>query len=220
MSVETLLTAELQILYASFQGQSMLNRLFFLKDDAWTTAELADLVAAVETNWLGTVGAVTSSGVSLTGARARNIGTDPWGAPVENILDTAIPGALASEAEPFFASATVQFRPPSGSLPARGYIRMPGLVESQVIGNRITTAARNDIAAAWSNFLGDLEGAITSPTTHAIVSLYEGYTLETHPDGTVTKKPTERASGLVTGVESVSCSFVLGRAVSRAGAGA
>lgn len=163
-------TASFDLLYTSNDGVAVvncMNRIWIGKDAGWSIADLQDRAEDLRQSWETNIAPLVQTEYVLTQINAKN-----WNDVLNPVIEwefTDVPGTLAGDPIPFTSSAIVRFRT-EGTTPSSCYIRHGGIVESQVDGQHLGTAAVTAISDGWAAVTADLN---TLSYNHVCVQVYE-----------------------------------------------
>lgn len=155
-------TAEVRMQFSDADGNHLENVLHYFKTDGWEVEDLIDLGQEVYNVWHDNVREFVASSVSLE----RIICTDLSSAispSTEFTSDLPEAGTNASPALPGNVTIALKKVTSFRGRSFRGRIYFIGAVEAGVTGNHFNDLYRNDIVAAYGNFItltGGTMGAV------------------------------------------------------------
>jgi hypothetical protein len=142
-------TASFDLLYTSNDGVAIVNcqnRLWMHKDTGWSISELQDKAEDLRQAWAAEIAPIVQVEYELVQIKAKN-----WNNVNNPVVEwdfAAVPGTLGGDPIPFTSCAIVRFQT-EGTGPSSCYIRHGGIVESQVDGQHLGTAAVTSIHDGW-----------------------------------------------------------------------
>lgn len=143
-------TARFDLLYTSNDGVAIvdcMNQLYAHRSVGWGVAEMEACAERIRAAWATNVAPIVQAEYALTHIRYKNLDN-----PLNMTGDfefTDVPGTGTGDPIPFTSCAIVRFVT-SGVTPSSCYIRHGGILESQVDGQHLGTAAVTSIATAWA----------------------------------------------------------------------
>lgn len=184
-------TAQIR-LEGRLDNQQTINDLYFFQDGGFTELELANLTANVFSWWNTSIVTLLNEGFSSLRASARDL-TSPTGLSFETALGAAA-GSVTGEAAPNNVAPAVSFRTGLAGRSFRGRNYVPGISNSDVVGNNIDAGWRDDILTGYSLLL---PGGTVLPAGFiwVVVSRFSGVDV----DGA----PVPRLEGIVTTITAV-----------------
>lgn len=182
----------------SMHGNVVDNVCHVVNETGWSPEELTALCDLFILWGNDAYGSNLSTDLQFVSVAARDMTTED-AAGVEVGFPALSGGDIASPALPGNVALAVKFKTGFTGRNRNGRWFVAGLTEGNVNGNTVTDANRNLIVEAF----GDLRIALNAAGyTLVIASYYDGTTLVDYPDGTIRKKPTPRATALLTSVET------------------
>lgn len=198
-------TVAVDLLYTSNDGVAIVdcqNRLWAHYDAGVSVAQIEALCEAIRASWATNIAPLVQTEYILIGMRAKN-----WNDVNNAVIEvdfTPVPGTATGDPIPFTSCAIVRWQT-EGTTPSSCYIRHGGIVESQVDGQHLGTAAVTSIQSAWLAVSGDITDVAPS-RDHVCVQVFQ-------PNPTPPN--IYKDAGTVEDVSSVVVRRRLGRSVSR-----
>jgi len=182
----------------SMHGNVVQNVFHVLNETGWSPAELTALCNLVITWANAEYGTALSTDLQYSSVAARDM-TVADGAGVEVPFAALSGGESISGALPGNVALAIKFKTGFTGRNRNGRWFVAGLTEATVAGNTVDSAVRDDLVAAFGFLRDALLGA---GYAHVIASFYNGTHLVELPDGQIVKRPTPRATALLTSVET------------------
>jgi hypothetical protein len=182
----------------AMHGSTVNNVFHVVNETGWSPEELTALCEIVITWANDHYGSNVSTDLQFVSVAARDMTTDD--APGVEVGFPALSGGdIASPGLPGNVALACKFKTGFTGRNRNGRWFVAGLAESSVNGNTIIDLTRDNIVIAF----GQLRDALLAAGyTLVIASFYDGTHLVDYPDGTIRKKPTPRATALLTSVET------------------
>lgn len=165
-------TVAVDLLYTSNDGVAIVecqNRLWAHYDAGVSVAQIELLCEDIRQSWETNIAPLVQTEYVLVGMRAKN-----WNNVNNAVIEvdfTAVPGTALGDPIPFTSCAIVRWQT-EGTEPSSCYIRHGGIVESQVDGQHLGTAAVASITAGWDAVSDDITASLPS-RDHVCVQVYQ-----------------------------------------------
>lgn len=196
--IPALNTAQVKI-WQRLHGQTVINQIYVSNTTAWGAADLTALCELVIAWWNASLADELHSDMSLQKVSARDMTTEE-AAGVELAAPPLSGGNLNSGGGlPGNVALAIKFITGLTGPNRRGRLFLAGMSEESQNGNTITDAVRDQIVADFGELRALLVGA---GYEHVVASFYNGTHLVTYPSGEVKKRPTARATALLTPIET------------------
>lgn len=164
------------------------------KDLGWSLETLQDVCNTFITWWNTDLAPNLGQGYNLLVVSARDL-TEEEGLGTEVQAPDGSGGDLLNPLMPGNVTLTIKHVTGYSGANRRGRSFQAGFVENQQEGNELTIPVRNAILTAYDA----LRGAIEAMDCELVVaSFYNGTSLVELPDGQIVKRPTPRATALIT----------------------
>ncbi len=147
----------------TFIGENVLH---FKRDDdtAYTYSQLGQLLTDIQGWWYDNIRVITSTDCRQANIYARGLASE---ADVYDTLVTAVQGTQLNDRMPANVTLALAFKSGLTGRSANGRIYMCGMAETQVEGNKVTTAYAGALLDAWDGF----PGAVSAHgNTHVVLS--------------------------------------------------
>lgn len=179
-------------------GQTVQNVWYFKNETGWSSAELTALANLLITWWNDHLADNLHADMTLVSVLARDM-TEADAAGVEIQAPPASGGnLLSSGGMPGNVALAVKFKSGLTGKNRNGRTYLAGFSEENVNGNTITDVRRDGILVA----MGQMRDAVLAAGYEPVVaSFYDGTELVDLPNGETVKKPTPRATALLTSIE-------------------
>lgn len=182
----------------AMHGNVVQNVFYVLNETGWSPAELIALANLVILWANDHYGSNLSTDLQFSSVAARDM-TLADAAGVEVGFPALSGGDVVSAALPGNVALAVKFKTGFTGRNRNGRWFVAGLTEGNVNGNTITDLNRDNIVIAF----GQLRDALLAAGyAHVVASFYNGTHLVTYLDGTIKKRPTARATALLTSIET------------------
>lgn len=146
-------------------GPVQLRMTLYVRDAAigWSTAQLTALAENARDSWRTNLAPALTPQVFLDKCVAQDLGTVPYGVPVELAVPAPNVGTRDGDNGPLFASGIVALRGDSGGTPRHSYVDTWPLSEGDTTNNYITNSEFARINDAYVAFMvGVTEGMGTA----------------------------------------------------------
>jgi len=182
----------------SMHGNVVQNVFYVLNETGWSPAELTTLCNAIITWANDNYGSNLSTDLQFTSVAARDMTADD--APGVEVGFPALSGGdIASPGLPGNVALAVKFKTGFTGRNRNGRWFVAGLTEGNVNGNTVNAGNRDLIVEAF----GDLRTQLLAlGYAHVVASFYNGTHLVDLPNGETRKRPTPRATALLTTIET------------------
>jgi len=176
-------------------GEQIENTSYWTTTGAWTIGGLEALANYLADWWVDTLSPYLSSGIKLNEVFVTDLTSNT--APVASYT-TGLPafGLVGQESEPNNVAACLSIRTANRGRANRGRNYIAGIPSGSVTQNTLDAEWLANVHSAYSTLRTD---ALTNDYTMVVVSRYSGYTVVGGK-----KKPTPRASGIITPVTNFS----------------
>jgi len=182
----------------TLHGNVVQNVFHVLNETGWSPAELTALADAIILWANDNYSSNLSTDLQFVSVACRDMTVED-GAGVEVAFPALSGGELAFAALPGNVALAVKFKTGFTGRNRNGRWFVAGLTEGNVTGNVINDVNKNLILEAF----GDLRTQLLAlGYAHVIASFYNGTHLVEYPDGQIKKRPTARATALITTVET------------------
>lgn len=182
----------------TMHGNVVQNVFYVLNETGWSPAELTALCDIVIAWANAEYSTPLSTDLQFQSVAARDM-TVVDGAGVEVNFPALSGGEAASPALPGNVALAVKFKTGFTGRNRNGRWFVAGLPEGSVNANTVTNVVRDDLVASFGQLRDDLLGA---GYAHVVASFFNGTHLVELPDGQIVKRPTGRASALLTSIET------------------
>lgn len=163
-------TVSIEMIY-SFNSQVCENVLHYRKGAAWSLSEATDLCDAIKAWWSATLDSYISVDVSLTQLRVTNLETQD-GFVLNYGTGLPLPGAAAGASLPNNCCLVITKRTAKRGRSFRGRIYVPGMTETFVTGNTVTSGTVTGLVNAFNAMKAVTVGATTADMV--VVSRFTG----------------------------------------------
>jgi hypothetical protein len=158
----------------TFQGERVLNTLWFAKIDAWVPAEMTALADTLAAWWTTNCLQQQSDQYTLREIYVRDY-TAAVGLEYTSTVDLPAVGEIPEAALPNNVSLAVSFRSGFTGRSTRGRNYWVGFAETQIVGNAVADAVITDITSYYALLLPDfIETTLIPDITWVITSFYTG----------------------------------------------
>lgn len=182
----------------AMHGNVVQNVSHVLNETGWSPAELTSLCDLYIAWANDSYGSNLSTDLQFTSVAARDMTTED-AAGVEVGFPALSGGDVASPGLPGNVALAIKFKTGFTGRNRNGRWFVAGLTEGNVNGNTVSSGNRDLIVEAF----GDLRTALLGAGyAHVVASYYNGTHLVELPDGQKVKRPTPRATALITSVET------------------
>lgn len=181
------------VVHGTLDAQQTMNVLYFHKATPTVPADVAAILAAVDTMWANFTAAQLGSGYNYVSTTAQDISvlTNPTSTIIRSPI---VPGGVASQALPGNSAPVVTKRTALSGRSNRGRIYIPGIpTNGTATASSLSTSKVSGLLSSLSPLVGDI---LVAGLFHAVVSFFSGVT-----GGGV---PIPRVSGLATHVNALS----------------
>lgn len=185
-------------LHQALHGEDISNTVYVEKSSSWSVSDLTGLATVLADWWNNNLAPNVSVNLSLERLTLRDMTTEE--APGIEVQAPALSvGEIASQAAPGNVALAIKLVTGLTGRNRRGRLFLGGIAEDDTEGNVIDDVRLTPIVQAFN----DLRTEIADATyAWVVASFYNGYELVEYPDGTIRKKPTPRATALITPITS------------------
>jgi len=182
----------------TMHGNVIQNVFYVLNETGWSPAELTNLCDLIIAWANAEYATPLSTDLAFSSVAARDM-TVADGPGVEVPFPALSGGDSASAGLPGNVALAVKFKTGFTGRNRNGRWFVAGLTEGVCNGNTVTDVVKDDLVASFGILRDNLLGA---GYAHVIASFYNGTHLVELPDGQIVKRPTGRATALITSVET------------------
>lgn len=184
--------------HQALHSENVSNTIYVQKSTAWSVSDLGGLATVLMDWWNNNLAPNVSINLSLEKMTLRDMTTEE--APGIEVQAPALSvGEIAGQAAPGNVALAIKLVTGLTGRNRRGRLFLAGIAEDDTEGNVIDPVRLTPIIQAFN----DLRTEIADATYNWVVaSFYNGTELVELPDGQIVKRPTPRATALMTPITS------------------